>query len=314
MIRRFAFVTLPFAFLWAGLALAGGAGYPLTDGTLLEGEPISFNAQGMVVKKPDGSFATRVGWTNFTQEALKELAKQPKAKLFLEPYLEIDEADAEKKPVLEIKPKTLRRLDRPDPKAGWGSLFASPVTLTLLVLLWAGNIYAGWEVGIFRNYPPPLVAGLAAVLPVLVPVLFVCLPPRLKKTHDELAAESMAQYDEGQQPQLQVGYRGQPGEAEAEEAAANAQPKMTVYQRGQTTFNRRFFETKFAGFLKMVPGEAEKDMVIFIRSARGEHSGSRLTRVLQNELHLQVSKGDATADVIIPFSDIYEIQVRPREA
>jgi hypothetical protein len=268
----------------------------------------------MVVKKPDGTFAQRVGWTNFTQEALKVLSKeQPKAKSFIEPYLEIDEADAEKKPVLEIKPKALKRLERPDPKAGWGSLFSSPVTLALILLLWAGNIYAGWEVGIFRNYPPPLVAGLAAVLPFLAPIVFTCLPPRLQKTHDELAAESMSQHTEGQQPQLQVGYKGQPGDGEAE-AEADSGPKVTVYQRGQTTFNRRFFETKFAGFLKVVPVEPEKDMVIFIRSARGEHSGSRLTRVLQNEIHLQVNKGDATADVIIPFNDIFEIQVRPREA
>jgi len=312
MTRRFALVALSFALVWAGLVLARGAGFPLTDGTTLEGEPISFDARGVVVKKADGSFAPRVGWTNFTQEALKELAKQPKAKTFAEPYLEIDENDTEKKPVLEIKPKNLRRLERPDPKAGWGSMFGSPVTLTLFILLWAGNIYAGWEVGIFRNYPPPLVAGLAAVLPVLAPVIFICLPPRLQKSHDQLAAESMAQHTEGQQPHLQVGYKADPSEEEA--AQADARPKVTVYQRGQTTFNRRFFETKFAGFLKVVPGEAEKDMVIFIRSARGEHSGNRLSRVLQNEIHLQISKGDATSDVIIPFNDIFEIQVRPREA
>jgi hypothetical protein len=122
----------------------------------------------------------------------------------------------------------------------------------------------------------------------------------------------MAQHTHGQTPQLQVGYRGQPGEDGAE--VAEEVPKVTVYQRGQTTFNRRFFETKFAGFLKVVPGEAEKDMMIHIRSSRGEHSGNRLTRVLQNELHLQVSKGGATSDVIIPFNDIYEIQVRPKEA
>jgi hypothetical protein len=312
MTRRLTLVALSFAALWAGLCLLGGAAYPLSDGTVLEGDPISYNAQGMVVKKADGTFAQRVAWTNFTQEALKELYKDPKAKAFVEPYVEVEENDAEKKPVLEVKPKQLKRLDRPDPKAGWSSLFASPVTVTLLLLLWAGNVYAGFEAGIFRNYPPLLVAGLAAVVPLLAPAIFLCLPARLKKTHDEMAAESMAQHTQGQTPQLQVGYRGQPGEDGAE--AAEEAPKVTVYQRGQTTFNRRFFETKFAGFLKVVPGEAEKDMMIHIRSSRGEHSGNRLTRVLQNELHLQVSKGGATSDVIIPFNDIYEIQVRPKEA
>ena len=163
MTRRFAFVALSFALIWSSLTQAGGADkatnitmtvrFPLSDGSTLEGDPISFDARGMVVKKPDGTFAQRVGWTNFTQEALKVLSKeQPKAKSFIEPYLEIDEADAEKKPVLEIKPKALKRLERPDPKAGWGSLFSSPVTLALILLLWAGNIYAGWEVGIFFTF------------------------------------------------------------------------------------------------------------------------------------------------------------------
>jgi hypothetical protein len=64
----------------------------------------------------------------------------------------------------------------------------------------------------------------------------------------------------------------------------------------------------------MVPGEAEKDMEIYFKSARGEHVGSRLTRILQNEVTLQVAKGDATAEVIIPFVDIYEVQVRPKTA
>jgi hypothetical protein len=186
--------------------------------------------------------------------------------------------------------------------------------VTLFLLLWAGNVYGGFEVGVFRNYPPLLTAGLAAIAPVIAPVVFLCLPARLQKSLDELAAESMSQYgEEAQQPQLQVNYRGAPGTG-TDAQTAEEESRVTVYQRGQTTFNRRFFETKFAGFLKVVPGDDEKDMVILVRSARGEHSGSRLTRVLQNELHLQVSKGDATADVIIPFSDIYEIQVRPKEA
>jgi hypothetical protein len=51
-----------------------------------------------------------------------------------------------------------------------------------------------------------------------------------------------------------------------------------------------------------------------IKSARGEHVGNRLTRILPNEVHLQIHKGEATADVIIPFTEIYEIQVRPKDA
>jgi len=314
MTCRFAIVALLVALVLGFERWASGAAYSLTDGRAIEGEPISFNPQGVVLKLADGTFAPRVGWTNFTQEALKELYKLPKAKPFVEPYVEVDEPDADKKPALEIKPKPIKRLERPDPKAGLGAIFSSPVTVVLFLLLWAGNIYAGFEIGIFRNYHPAMVAGIAAVAPVFGPVIFLCLPTRIQKSQDELAAESMAQYGEGEAaPTLSV--PGSHDAAEGEDGAAVAAPvsRVTVYQRGQTTFNRRFFETKFAGFLKVVPGDAEKDMVIAIRSARGEHSGSRLTRILQNELHLQVAKGDATSDVIIPFSEIYEVQVKPRE-
>lgn len=316
MIRRFAAVSVLFVLMSDGISIARAASLPLSDGTTLSGEPISFNAQGVVVKTADGNFAPRVGWTNFTQEALKELAKEPKAKAFVEPYLELDEAETEKKPSLVIKPKPHDRMARPDPKAGTGAMFSSGISVLLFLLLYAGNIYAGFEIAIFRNYHPGLVCGIAAAAPILGPVLFLCLPTRLQKSHDELAAESMAEHgtEEVQLAYTHPGGHGTPeGEAAAAEAAA-AQPKATVYQRGQTTFNRRFFETKFSGFLRVVPGDAEKDKEIYIKSSRGEHVGSRLTRIQPNELFLQVQKGDATADVIIPFNEIFEIQVRPKEA
>ena len=301
------------ALLGGGVRSVQATIYPLNDGTTVEGEPISINEQGVVVKKADGTFAPRVAWTNFTQAALKELANQPKAKPFLEAYLEVDEPEPSKKPALEIRPKTFNRLERPNPAAGFGALFSSALSVVLLLILWGANIYAAFEIALFRNYHPGLVCGVAAVLPVLGPLLFLCLPTHMQKSQAELAAESMAHHMAESPQQFHVGKEGHAAtEAPEPGQAAPAQPKVTVYQRGQTTFNRRFFETKFAGFLRMVPGEAEKDMFIHIRSARGEHVGQRLTRILPNELYLQVHKGDATADVIIPFTEIYEVQVRPK--
>jgi hypothetical protein len=316
MIRRFAVVFVWFALMSGGIPIALAASFLLSDSSKLVGDPISFTKDGVVVKTADGNFAPRVGWTNFTQEALKELAKEPKAKVFVEPYLELDETETEKKPSLVIKPKPHDRLARPDPKADTGAMFSSGLSVLLFLLVYAGNIYAAFEIAIFRNYHPGLVCGVAAAAPILGPVLFLCLPTRVQKSHEELAAEQMAEHapEEVQLAYTHPGGHGTPeGEAAAAEAAA-AQPKVTVYQRGQTTFNRRFFETKFSGFLRVVPGDAEKDKEIYIKSSRGEHVGSRLTRIQPNELFLQVQKGDATADVIIPFSEIFEIQVRPKEA
>ena len=242
------------------------------------------------------------------------MKQQPKAKSFIEPFLEEDESDAEKKPSLIIKPKEHDRLDRPDPKAGMGALFSSSLSIVLILLVYAGNIYAGFEIGIFRNYHPGLVCGIAAVAPVIGPAIFLCLPTRLQKSHEELAAEAMAEHG-GEVTQLSYVHPGSQEdspEAQAAAEAAAAQSQVTVYQRGKTTFNRRFFETKFAGFLKVVPGDAEKDKEIYVKSARGEYVSTHLTRVQANEIILQVQKGNATADVIIPFPEIVEIQVRPR--
>jgi len=316
MIRRFAAALVLFALMAGGISIAPAASFPLSDGTTLSGEPISFTKDGVVVKTADGAFAPRMGWTNFTQAALKELAKEPKAKPFVEPYLELDETETVKKPSLIIKPKAHERLARPDPKAGMGAMFSSPISVLLFLLVYAGNIYAAFEIAIFRNYHPGLVCGIAAAAPILGPVLFLCLPTRVQKSHDELAAEQMAEHAP-EEVQLAYTHPGGHGTAEGEAAAAEAeaaQPKVTVYQRGQTTFNRRFFETKFSGFLRVVPGDAEKNKEIYIKSSRGEHVGSRLTRIQPNELFLQVQKGDATADVIIPFNEIFEIHVRPKEA
>jgi hypothetical protein len=316
MIRRLVVVFIMSALAIVATSLASAASYPLVDGSALEGDPISFNPGGVVVKRGDGTLAPRVAWTNFTQEALQQFAKDPKNKPFVEPYLEVEESEAEKKPSLEIKPKPHPRLERPDPKAGMGALFSSSLSVVLFLLVYAANIYAAFEIALFRNYHPGLVCGVAAVAPVLGPIVFLCLPTRVQKSHDELAAESMAQHapEEVQLAYAHPGGYDPNSPAQAEGEAVPAAPKVTVYQRGQTTFNRRFFETKFAGFLKVVPGEEEKDKVIYIKSARGEHVGSRLTRILPNEVYLQVQKGDATADVIIPFTEIYEIQIRPKEA
>ncbi len=313
MIRRCAFA---FTFIVLTLAFsARAATFKLNDGTSVEGEPVSFTPLGLQVKTAAGEFPPRVGWTNLTQEALKELIKLPKAKTFVEPYIEEDPSD-EKAPALVIKPKVHGHMDRPNPKAGMGSLFSSGLSVVLLLIVYAGNIYAGFEIGIFRNYPPGMVCGVAAVAPVIGPAIFLCLPTRVQKTLDELGAESMSEHG-GEVTQLSYVHPGSQDatpEAQAAQEAAAAASQVTVFQRGKTTFNRRFFETKFSGFLKVVPGDAEKDKEIYIKAARGEYVGTRLTRVQANEIIFQIHKGDATADVIIPFPEIIEIHIRPKSA
>ena len=301
----------------AGSAWTGAAAtYSLNDGQTVAGDVSSGTALGVILRKGEGEFTSRIPWTSFTQSALKELSSNPRIKPFLEPYLEVDEPEpsASKKKQITADPKIPERMDRPDAKAGLGNLFKNGLTLTLILLIYAANVYAGFEVALFRNYPPLVGCGVAAVAPFIGLIGFLCMPTRLQKSHDELAAESMAQHA----PELPAhghaqAHSAEEASAEAAGPAAPGAPQAVVYLRGQTTFNRRFFETKFAGFLRMVPGEAEKDKVIEVKSSRGDYVGSRLARVQPSEIYLQVTKGGASSEVMIPFAEILEVKIRPRE-
>jgi hypothetical protein len=302
-----------------GMAIGATAEtFEMVGGATISGEPISANPQGVVVKREDGSFAPRVPWTNFTQNALKQLAQNPKTKVFAEGLLEAAEEESpERKKAAEITLKPVSRLDRPDPRAGLGALFRSPLSIVLLLLFYAANIYAGYEISIFRNYPAAAVCAAAAILPVAGPVLFLCLPRRIPKT----AEETTEQLAEEHQEEHLVPHDGA---AEATEAAAAAPehhaapagpslPAPIIYQRGHFSFNRRFFETKMPGFLRMIPSEAEKDMVLLVKSSRGEYLASRIARLTPNEIYVHVVKAGASNDVMIPYTELAEVQIRHKD-
>jgi len=103
------------------------------------------------------------------------------------------------------------------------------------------------------------------------------------------------------------------GSAPENRARQQSVPAPIVFTRADFSFNRRFFETKMANFLKLVPSSADKDMVLWIKSARGEFSGRRITQITPAELRLQIFKGEATADETIPFVEIFEVQIRHKD-
>ena len=312
------------AFFLVGFGLASCLARParadtfeLIDKTTISGQPIAPDKRGIIIKEEDGKISERVPWTNFTQTALKKLSELPAARQFVETYLEPDEPESSKKAVAEIIIKPVPRLPRPDPHAGLGAIFSSSLSVFLVFVLYLANIYAGYEISIFRNYSPGLVCGLAAVVPLLGPIVFLSMPTRIPPTAEEVAQQQAAQEElvAAGEAMPEVVAAQEEGHAAAVVPAPGAprHPPPTVYQRGQTTFNRRFFETKLSGFMRIVPSEAEKDMVVLIRSARGEHRGPRISRVLPNELVLQIQKTGASADVTIPYNEIQEVQIRHKD-
>ena len=83
-----------------------------------------------------------------------------------------------------------------------------------------------------------------------------------------------------------------------------------VFKRADTTFNRRFFEVTFAGFFRMVPGEAEKDLVVVFKTAKNEIVAKRVTRITSNEMHVMLQAG---GEVPVVFGELSEVRVRHKD-
>jgi hypothetical protein len=96
--------------------------------------------------------------------------------------------------------------------------------------------------------------------------------------------------------------------------AATAIPETQVFQRGQFTFNRRFFETKFSNFFGITRHGADKDMVLVVKTPKGQHIVERVSRIAANEAHFEVAVGTGRQEVMVPFGEIQEIQLKHRNA
>jgi len=201
--------------------------------------------------------------------------------------------------------------------------------------LYAANLFAAYEVAIYRVQSVATVCGLAAVpfFGVLSPIIYLAMPgkPRKEAMEPVASAPTAAIPIGSNPPPTAVGEPTAPPSRssltaeEASEAAAAAPetataepatnlPQPIVFARGEFMFNRRFFETKFAGFFRAIPTEAEKDLVLLIKSSRGEFVGRHISRTTQTEFYLQVFKNSATADEMIPFNEVFEVQIRHKDS
>jgi hypothetical protein len=339
MVRRlYLIVALSVGGLLAGAAYAET--FKLANGETLTGEMLmgSANDMGVLVKAGEAKY-DRVPWANFSQEDLKKLAQNPKLGPLVEPFIEVTQADKIKKTEVNIKQPV--RLERPAAQSLLGALFSSGLGVLVVLLLYAANLYAGYEVSIFRARPTALVCGVSAVLPVVGPIIFLSMPTKIAPAEEtwETVAAAAAETAAGAAAAgtatpdvvnpMQVEGTAHPtalrlagtGPADAVkvgqfegEAEKPAVPATTTYQRGQFTFNRRFIETKFPGFFSVVRRDADRDMVLVIKSSRGEYIGQRISRIAANDLHLQVQRGHASEEVMIPFIEIQEIRLKHKDA
>jgi hypothetical protein len=318
------------------LTLLGGAArgetFKLTTGETITGEVLTSGAndQGIQVKVGEGKYE-RVPWSSFSQEDLKKFAQNPKLEPFVEPLIEITAEERIKKTEVQIKEP--QRLERPAGHSLFAALAGSGPGLLILLLLYAANLYAAYEIALFRAQSVPMVCGVSAVLPIVGPIVFLSMATQMRTAEEPIEAPAEAPLEPGAAP----GNDAIPAAAAAPDAtnpmqgaaphpaglklahsepaaAAPASTPATIYQRGQFTFNRRFFETKFPNFFGMVRKDADKNLELVIKSVRGEYAGQRISRIAANDLHLEMHVGSASQEVLIPFQEIQQIQVRQKPA
>jgi hypothetical protein len=271
-----------------------------------------------------GKFSRRYKWEEFSQETLKEFLQDNRVKNFVQVLIEIktedltamqDEAMPERKarPPMELKPVPKAVREHTDASV-FGALF-SGTGLLLALLMYAANLFAAYEIAYFRNYHFAIVCGVAAVAPLIGPTVFLCLPTRSKHAEVE---------DTGPQPGDTADVMAAGHEAEVEEEApVEAEPlpvvaqipATQVFKRGEVAINRRFIETKFAPFFRVIIGDNEKDLRLVIKSSKGEFVGNRVSKVTQTDLSLQITNdAGASIEETFPITDIFEIQIRHKDA
>ena len=325
-----------------------GDTFKLTTGDTVTGDllPTTANDQGVQVKTGEGQYE-RIPWASLSQDDLKKLAQIPRLEQYVDPFIEI--TAEEKLQRTQVPIKVPPRLERPPRHSLLGSMFSSGLGMIIILVLYVANIYAGYEVAFFRGRPFSVVCGVSAALPVVGPVLFLALPPPSAQKAEFDDASSSTPPPTRPTPTLSAAASGVPvpktataaprysappstqsinpmqGEGVRPPAGLHIAhheteprppppppPQTTTYQRGQFTFNRRFFETKFPDFFGVTRRQSEQGMDLVIKSHRGEYVGQKITRIGASELHLHVQKGPASEEVMIPFQEIMEIKLRPR--
>jgi hypothetical protein len=320
--RRIVITLIGWLAMIATVATAGT--FPLTDGTRIVGTIDSITDKGVVFTLDGGDFSPRVEWDKFTPEALRELVAEAKTdndRTRLEPLIEsIPQAVPKPK---EIVVKPIQPPDRPKRGDGIFALFVSPLGWLILLVLYGANLFAAYEVCIYRRQPAATVCGLAAIpfFGVLSPIIYGSMPTRLPPPESPVP---VAQVEEPAAPVEATAVERPPTASRVLGAApaaptplppsAPAFPEPIVFQRGEFSFNRRFFETKFAGFFRVIPSEAEKNLVLVVKASRGEFVGSRISRITPNEVYVQVANNNASAEEMIPFTEIAEIQIRHKDS
>ncbi len=273
----------------------------LTDGGSVTGDVVKFDDNGLMLHTGEDSY-TNLTWAQLSQDALRQLSDNPKIKPLVEPFIE--PTAAERPPKAEIHVNPAVRLELPANPSVLGGLIKSPVGIFILLLLYAANLYAAYEIAAVKARPPAQVMGLSAVLPVIGPIIFLIKPMQESKPPEEAVVEEPFPEGEKTPEEIQV------VEISSKNTPEEKKLEPQIFARGKFTFNKRFVETKFAGFIGEAKGDALK-FTMELKTAKDQFTVERIMQVGATEVILEtVQRGQVT----VPLADIQEIKLNPRSA
>lgn len=296
--------------LWMVALPASAAELTMADGSVISGELVAPNDDGTVIRRTSGGLSPRISWDRFSQATLTELANDPALKILVEAYIDAPESPLEAEPPPIVVQDPPGKVDRPARKPGLFAVFRTPAGWFIALILLAANFYAAYEVAVFRNYPFAAVIGTSAVLPILGPVLFLCMPNRVEETGPAEGEFDAPQEvaNTGAQDLAAAGLGGSALSLSAGKAAATSgAAQHAVYKAADTEFNRAFFERSFPLFFRLTRADSDKDTVLALRTSKGEVVAVRISRISSNEIGLITQKGQ---EVQLRFGEISEVHVR----
>jgi len=307
----------------------------LTNGDILNGEVADVDQNGIVVRVKIGGFSRRANWMQLTQESLKKIKllgeTDPKrygvrinrqwvsADQFAEPFIEPDESEMEK----NLLPGPVRGLVEPEVPSivqvtSKMAAYGSGGGIGLLVAIAIGSMVAGLGVAAFRESNALLAAGVSLVLPIVGPILFLVKPKVEYEDDDE--DDDEYEYEEAEAPEGATmsdtgggAVAGMLPEAKkmsfAQAGPKKGGAKPQTWTRGDTRFDRSFFQNNFPNYFKVVLGAAEREMVLALKTGKREYVGQRIKRISGTDVHMELLNGKEQK---ISFSEIGTVDLRAK--
>ena len=299
----------------------------LTNGNILEGTVADVDQNGIVVRRDIGGFARRANWMQLTQQSLKKIRRlgqvDPKryrgAAAYAEPFIEPDESQMEK----SLPPGPVKGLVNPPlpssvEVASKVAAFGSGGGIGLLVAIALGSMMAGLGVAAFRESNPIWAAGVSLFLPIIGPVLFLVKPK--VEYDDEYDEDEEYEYEEVETPggatMTDTGggaVAGMMPEAKkmsfAQTGTKKSGLKAQSWTRGDTKFDRSFFQNNFPNYFKSVIGATEREFVLAIKTGKREYVGQRIKRISGTDIHMELLN---SKEQKISFSEMGTVELRPK--